>query len=176
MAQIPTARSVSVAPVTPALAGAVRALRVAPEQYAFVGDVAVHLIDCEACAHSEPMAILADGTVVGFYRLDLRSDGIGGCEDVGACALLRNLQLDRGHQGRGLATRAVRACVNDLELRHPSLRLLVLQVDCINTVALHVYRRTGFVDTGRFNYGGRSGPQRLMFRSLGARDNGARAA
>lgn len=167
---------VSVAPVTPALADAVRALRVAPAQYAYVGEVAVHLIDCEASPHSEPMAILADGVVVGFYRIDLRPGAIAGGDYGGTCALLRNLQVDRSCQGRGLGMRALRACVADLERRHPRLRLLALTVNCVNAPALRTYRSTGFVDSGRFQYGGRSGPQHLMFRKLGAVGMGESAA
>ncbi len=167
---------VTVAPVTWALADAARAVRVEPAQYAYVGEVAVHLIDCEASPHSEPMAILAEGVVVGFYRIDLRPGAIAGGDYGGACALLRNLQVDRTCQGRGLGTLAVRACVADLERRHLQLRLLALTVSCVNATALQIYRRTGFVDSGRFYYGGRSGPQHLMFRRLGPEGVGESAA
>lgn len=158
---------VSVAPVTPALAAAVRALRAEPSQYAFVGDVEANLIAGEADPHGEPMAILANGKVVGFYRIDLAPGAIAGCDYGNACASLHSMLVDRSCQGDGLGTRALAACVADLERRHPELRLLALTVNCANRAALHAYRNAGFVDSGQVYYGGRSGPQSLMFRRLG---------
>lgn len=158
--------AVRVAPVTAALAPAVRALRADPGQYAFVGDVQANLIDSEADPGSEPMAILCGGAVVGFYRIDLAPRAIDGCQ-YGACAALRSVLVDRSRQGQGLGTRALRACVADLERRHPRLRLLALTVNCANAAALHAYRKAGFVDSGRLYYGGRAGPQHLLLRRLG---------
>ena len=60
----------SASPVTPGLADAVRALRTAPGQYAYVGDVVFNLADADADANSDAMAILQPMIAVGFYRLD----------------------------------------------------------------------------------------------------------
>lgn len=160
------AGGIRVAPVGRATAAAVRALRVEAPQYAFVGDVQASLIACEADPNSQAMAILHGDVVVGFYRLDLAPGAIDGGQ-YGACAALRSVLVDRAHQRQGLGTRAMRACVADVERRHPGLRLLLLAVDCTNAAALRMYRACGFVDSGRPYHGGRSGPQRLLLRRLG---------
>ena len=158
---------VSVAPVTPDLERRVQALRVDPDQYAFVGDVQANLLHAQVSPASEPMAILADGEVVGFYRIDLRPGAIDGCDYGRACAALRSMLIDRQRQGQGLGPRALSACCADLERRHPQLRLLALTVNCVNHPAIRAYRRAGFVDTGQLYFGGSRGPQHLMLRRLG---------
>lgn len=158
---------VSVRPVTPDLVASVRALRVDAAQYAFIGDVEANLIDTQAHPHSEAMAILAGDEVVGFYRVDLRPGVVAGCEYGSGCALLRSMLIDRRHQGRGLGTRAILACCADLARRHPQLRTLALTVNCANPAAIAAYANAGFVDSGRLDFGGRAGPQRVMFRALG---------
>lgn len=157
---------VSVRVVTPALATAVRALRVAPEQYPFVGDVQDNLIHAQACPRSEAMAILADDAVIGFYRLDFAPNVASLNCLANAYAGLRAMMIDRGRQGHGFGTRALRACCDDLRRRHPQLRLLALNVNCANAPAIHAYRNAGFVDTGELYFGGRAGPQHLMVRWL----------
>lgn len=167
--------AVSVHPLTPELAREVRALRVEAAQYAFVGDVEVQLLDAEASPRTEPMAIVADGRVVGFYRIDFAPTVVAhrplGLDSAG----LRTMLVDRSCQGCGLGTRALAACCDDLQRRHPRLRLLALNVDCVNLAAIRAYRKAGFVDTGELHFGGRAGPQRLMVRRLGAGATDARA-
>ena len=165
---MPAADAVSVAPVTPALADAVRALRVRPAQYGFVGDIAQLLIEAERDPYSDAMAVLLGEDVVGFYRLDYSPVVVGG-KSLGANAVaLRSLMIDRDRQGRGLGRRALEACCADLRLRHPERRLLALTVNCGNLAALRLYRDSGFVDTGEFWFGGPSGPQRILLRRLDA--------
>ena len=154
--------------VTPDLARAVRALRVAPEQYPYVGDVGFNLASSEADPTSDAMAIVVDDAVVGFYRLDYAPTIVAWKAICGASVGLRAFMLDRRSQGQGLGTRAINACCTDLQSRHPDRRLLALNVNCQNRAAIHAYRKAGFVDTGELYFGGSAGPQHLMVRSLGA--------
>jgi RimJ/RimL family protein N-acetyltransferase len=157
---------IRVTPVTPGLAPAVRALRVAADQYAYVGAIEVNLLDAERTPDSEAMAILADDSVIGFYRLD-HAPGIAASKPLGAGAVgLRAFLLDRAWQGRGLAGGALRAVCGDLRRRHPQARLLALNVDCRNLAAISAYRGAGFVDSGELVFGGAAGPQRLMLREV----------
>lgn len=154
-----------VALITPSLACAVRALRVDPSQHAWVGDPTSNLIDAQADPHSDAMAVLLGEQVVGFYRIDMAPDACG--DGWGRrCAALRALVIDRDLQGQGLGTRAVRACCDDLQRRHPRLHLLMLQVGCTNHAAIAAYRNAGFIDTGQLRASVRSGPQRRMVRQL----------
>jgi RimJ/RimL family protein N-acetyltransferase len=157
---------IRVTPVTPELAPAVRALRVAAEQYAYVGDIEVNLLDAERTLESDAMAILSGDTVIGFYRID-HFPSIVTVKPLGPGAVgLRAFLIDRAWQGRGLAARAVRAVCDDLRQRHPQVRVLALNVNCRNVAAIRAYRNAGFVDTGELVFGGAGGPQHLMLRSL----------
>lgn len=160
------APDIRVTPVTPELAPAVRALRVAADQYAYVGDIAVNLLDAERTPDSEAMAILAGDSVIGFYRID-HFPSIVALKPLGTGAVgLRSFLIDRAWQGRGLAARAVQALCDDLRRRHPQVRLLALNVNCRNVAAIRAYRNAGFVDSGELVFGGCAGPQHLMLRSL----------
>jgi RimJ/RimL family protein N-acetyltransferase len=156
---------IRVAPVTRELAEPVRALRVAPEQYSFVGDIAFNLIDAERDPNSDAMAILVGDRVVGFYRLDY-APTIVALKPIPASVGLRAFLIDRCYQGRGYGTRAIAACCADLRRRHPERKLLALNVNCCNRNAIRAYRKAGFVDTGELYFGGSAGPQHLMLRSL----------
>lgn len=161
-----TSARISVAPVSAELAAAVRGLRVAPEQSAYVGDVAFNLADAERDPLSDAMAVLADDRVVGYYRLDFAPNTITG-RDLGEPTLgLRGMLIDRDAQGRGYGTLALRACCEDACRRHPQRRLLVLAVHCGNQHAIASYEAAGFHDTGERLSGGAAGPQQLMLRRL----------
>ncbi|NUO76537.1 MAG: GNAT family N-acetyltransferase [Lysobacter sp.] len=157
---------VRVVPVDDALADAVRALRVAPEQLQFVGDTAFNLDDTRRDPGSEAMAVLAGDEVVGFYRLDFHPEAVGGRAFEEPSVGLRAVVIDRERQGRGYGARAMDACCDDLRRRHPQRRLLALTVNCRNLAAIAAYRRSGFVDTGELFLGGPAGPQHLMLRRL----------
>ncbi|GAA4857948.1 GNAT family N-acetyltransferase [Luteimonas vadosa] len=157
-----------VVPVAPSQRGAIRALRLAPGQADYVGDIGLNLDSAESDPDSEAMAILADGVVVGFYRLDHRPTAVSRRRLDGRCAVLRALVIDQDWQGRGLARQVLLSCCNDLARRHPACRLLALNVDCRNTAAARAYRGAGFVDSGELHAGGRAGPQRLLLRAVGA--------
>ena len=159
---------IRVQPVTPALADAVRALRLAPGQDGDIGDPAFNLAQAQRDPACEAMAVLADDAVVGFYRLDATPNAIAG-HDFGVPTMgLRAFVIDAALQGRGYGTRALRVACADVRARHPQQRLLVLAVACRNLAAIAAYRHAGFVATGELLPGGRGGPQQLMLRDLGA--------
>ncbi|HJR73942.1 MAG TPA: GNAT family N-acetyltransferase [Luteimonas sp.] len=157
--------AIRVTQITGELAPQVRALRVAPEQYSFVGDVEFNLVDAERDPQSDAMAILAGDEVIGFYRLDYAPTVVA-LTPIAASVGLRSFLIDRRHQGHGYGAAAIEACCADLRRRHPERRLLALNVNCINRSAIRAYRKAGFVDTGEIYFGGRAGPQHLMLRSL----------
>jgi RimJ/RimL family protein N-acetyltransferase len=165
-AAMPGNTDIRVALVTPGLADAVRALRIAPEQYAYVGDVAFNLASADGDVRSDAMAVLLDGRVVGFYRLDYAPTIVAWKPICSASVGLRAFLIDQSLQGRGLAPRAIVACCEDLRQRHPERRLLALNVNCRNVAAIRAYRKSGFVDTGELYFGGSAGPQHLMVRRL----------
>ena len=159
---------VHVAPVTPAMYDAVRALQVGPGQGAYAGDAAFNLTNAQDDPQSEAMAVIADGAVVGFYRLDFARNAIIG-RDLGAPSVgLRAFLIDARQQGRGIGQRATVALCEDVRQRHPQRRLLLLLVHCRNLAGIVVYRKAGFIDTGKLFGGGRAGPQHLMLRPLPA--------
>jgi RimJ/RimL family protein N-acetyltransferase len=164
--------TIRVQPVTPALVAGVQALRVSLEQRDYVGDAAFNLSQTQADPLSEAMAILANDTVIGFYRLDFAPNAVAGRSFGVPSVGLRAFTLDLAQQGRGFGPRAMMAACDDLHRRHPQCRLLVLMVNCCNRAAVAAYRKAGCVDTGELHPGGRAGPQHLMLRSLGGEGHG----
>lgn len=159
---------IHVAPVTPTLAVGVRDVEVGPAQAQYVGNAAFNLQDAEADPLSEPMAILANGRVIGFYRLDFAPNTIIG-RSLGAPHVgIRAFCIDHRQQGKGYGARAVTAMAADLQKRHPSHRLLVLAVNARNRIAITTYQHGGFIHNGQYVPGGRAGPQLVMFRYQGA--------
>ncbi len=155
---------IHVAPVTPTLASGVRAVQVSAEQAAFVGNTAFNLLDAQSDPASEPMAILANGRVIGFYRLDFAPRSVVG-RDLGTPhAGIRAFCLDRAQQGHGYGMRAAIAMANDLARRHRDRRMLVLAVHCCNRIAIATYQRAGFLHNGHYLPGGRAGLQQVMLR------------
>ncbi|WP_363799379.1 GNAT family N-acetyltransferase [Lysobacter firmicutimachus] len=157
---------VRVVAVDAALAPAVRALQVAPEQWPFVGDASANLDQAWADPASEAMAILAGERVVGFYRLDFATAAIAGRAFAEPSVGLRSYVIDRDAQGRGYGRAAIAACRDDVRRRHPQRRLLALTVNVRNAAAIAAYRKAGFADTGELYLGGNAGPQHLMLLRL----------
>ncbi len=163
---MPAAVLIHVAPVTPTLAAGVRAVEVSPAQSAYVGNTAFNLLDAQSDANSEAMAILANGRVIGFYRLDFAPRAVVGRELGTPHVGVRAFCLDHRQQGRGHGSRAAAAMAEDARRRHPDRRLMVLAVHARNRIAIAAYQRAGFVHNGQYMPGGRAGPQLVMFRLL----------
>jgi ribosomal protein S18 acetylase RimI-like enzyme len=155
-----------VIPVEPPLHRALLRLRVRPAQRDRVGAMADLLADVTQCPGSEPMAIMRGDAPIGYYRIDASARSVAGRDFAQPARGLRSLFVDAHWQGRGFGTRALTLLLEDLAMRHPSTRLLVLTVDCDNRNATRMYRRAGFIDGGARYHGGRCGPQQLLLRAL----------
>jgi RimJ/RimL family protein N-acetyltransferase len=157
--------AIRVMPVTPRVRAALLSLRVTELQRDFVSDIAPSLEDAERCPGSTPMVILRNEEPIGYYRIETNAGTIA-TRDYDRPALgLRSFFIDHRWQGQGLASKALRAAIDDLSTRHPDSQLLVLLVNCRNLAALRLYLRAGFIDTGELYHGGRSGPQHLLWRA-----------
>lgn len=162
----PDDSSIRVAPVDPALRPALLGLGVLPAQRDWVRVIEDLLADVALCPGSEPMAILRGDTPVGYYRIEPNARSVAGRDFAVPALGLRAFFIDARSQGRGLGTQALAALVADVTERHAQARLLVLTVNCDNHVALQLYLRAGFTDSGELYHGGRSGPQHLLTRVL----------
>lgn len=117
---------------------AVSKLEVGPEQREFVANPNFYL---SLCAYDpplwNPLAILADGVVVGFlmWAID-SSDG---------SAWLGGITVDRQHQRKGYGAQAVQAAITMLA-DHQVLHF-ALSYHPSNLVASRLYLRLGFVET-----------------------------
>lgn len=153
-------------PVGPANRAAVLQLRVHPAQLGYVGAIADLLADAEACAGSQPLAIVEQDRPVGFVRIEAHARAVAG-HDLALPSLgLRAFFIDARHQGRGLGTLALHALLAMLAPRHPRARGIALAVDADNTPALALYRRSGFAPVRDGYHGGPSHPLRLLWRAL----------
>lgn len=169
--------AIRVEPVTATTAPAVRRLRLRDGQQVFTGSASRTLDATLQDPDSQAMAIVCrlpdhashgDGQVVGCYRLDFAPIVIDGQSLEREVVSLRSLMIDQAWQARGVATHALAACCADLQDRYPGRRLFALAVHAANTVALQLYRRAGFVDTGSVLADTSSGLQRILLRRLDA--------
>ncbi|MCD9007684.1 GNAT family N-acetyltransferase [Luteimonas sp. XNQY3] len=148
-------------------AEAVRRLALTATQAVYAGDIAFHVDNAMAARDSDAMVVLLGDTVIGFYRLDYPTP-VAATRDVDRRpVVLRAFALGMAWQGRGLGLPTLAACCADLARRHPGRPWLELTVHVANTVALHLYRRAGFVASEGMLPGGSGGPQHLMRRALG---------
>ena len=163
---MPPSITLRVMPTAVAPCAALLDLRVRPAQRVWVGMIADALADLACCPDSDSMAIWRDDTLVGHYRIDPHGRSIAGHDFALPTLGLRAFFIDARWQGQGLGTTALRAMFPDLAARYPAARQLALSVSTGNRVALHLYLRAGFVDSGERYHGGRSGAQQLLLRPL----------
>jgi diamine N-acetyltransferase len=131
--------SVTLEPVAAHNWRAVSKLEVGLEQREFVAAPNFYLV---LCAYDpplwNPLAILADGVVVGFLMWAIDSgDG---------SAWLGGITIDRQHQGKGYGTRAVQIAITMLSRDH-HVSHFALSYHPTNFVASRLYSRLGFVET-----------------------------
>lgn len=157
---------VCVVPLDERLRRLVAALRVLPEQLAFVGQASDLLADLAHSREALGMAVLQGDEPIGFYRIDLHPRSVTGRDFDEPVLGLRGFFVDARWQRRGLGRLALAALLDDLTKRLPWARWLVLGVDRSNTAALSLYRGAGFVDDGQLYDGGPAGAQLLMLRAL----------
>lgn len=163
--------AVHVLPVDAALAPRIQALRLAPGQYPYVGEIAFNVADARRDPMSDAMAVMTGDHAIGFYRLDLAPRAVIGRVLPAPHLGLRSLLLDRNWQGRGFGSAAMRACCADVQRRHPDRHWLALLVDCGNHAAIAAYCRAGFHVTGERRAVG-AWPQQVMLRRLGPDGDG----
>ena len=157
---------VVVLPVDTATRAAVLTLNVHPVQEQFAGQMPSALLAAENDSASEAMAIVIGLQVIGFYRLDFGPVAICG-RDFGRPSVgLKSFFVAAAWQGRGLGTRALRAVLDDLKVRHADLELLALSVNLRNPAARRLYLKAGFVDHGELYLSGAAGPQYVMLREI----------
>lgn len=138
--------SVTLVPITRENWLAAIALRVRPDQEAFVPSVPVSLAKV-AIKPDGPeeeyrsFAVMADGTMVGFGQLV-------GQFGVSPTLWISGLLIDAAFQGQGFGLAAVLAFV-ELAASAPACREVGLTVEPHNEQARRLYRSLGFVDTGQ---------------------------
>jgi ribosomal-protein-alanine N-acetyltransferase len=114
-------------------------LRVAPDQRNNVGEVARYLVRCLLEMHWQPVAIRADGELVGFVMWARDADD--GSYWIGG------FQIDQRFQRRGYGRAALTALIEALRAK-PECREIVLTYLPANTVAGNLYASLGFRETG----------------------------
>ncbi len=138
-------------------------LVVAPEQEKFSGTVADAFATVDAMVDFH--AIRLEQTIVGFFKIDrgyAERHHFAAPDELG----LRAFLIDLSHQGKGIATAAVRALPPYLQARYPTTRSVVLTVNMSNPAAKSCYRNGGFQDTSEIYEGGIAGAQLVMRMSL----------
>ncbi len=133
-----------------------------PDQERFSGRADQTLPLAERDPRRWPFALVEDGRPVGFLVLDETPSPALPSADL----VLRGFFVVAAEQGRGVAARMLAALPDVLAERFPQARSVVLTVNERNPVAVRVYLRAGFVDTGERYLGGSAGPQHVLVRTV----------
>lgn len=150
---------ITLAPVRPEDQPRVAHIATAPEQEVFAGTVAEAF--AEDPARFDLHLIAEAGTPVGLFKIDRDYAQTMPIAAPGALGL-RAFMIDRAHQGRGIATQAVRALGPYLRGQYPNHTTVDLTVNHRNGVARACYLNGGFTDTGADWPHGKAGPQDLL--------------
>lgn len=107
-------------------------------------------------------AVLRDNLLVGYFQLNFsRRETAHYCPEWDDCGL-EAMAVDRRLQGQGIGAAALRKLPSLMRRAFPDYRRVNLTVNMDNDPAIKAYGRAGFVDTGRFYHGARSGPQHIF--------------
>lgn len=141
-------------------------LAVLPEQESYIcSDLDKYVDSCRDDALLDCYLILKAGLPVGFFGLDAklkRHSGYVGSER--RALVLRCFFVDRRHQGKGYALKALTGLDDLIRLRYPGITEIFLTVNFKNTKAFGLYARAGFTSLPEPYLGGSSGPQHVMLR------------
>ena len=120
------------------------ALDVAEHQRGFVASNIYSLAEAKADGVSNPLAIYADGRMVGFTMYWYDADSGTGYID--------RLMVAEGHQGRGYGRAAMREVIGRLT-GMPGCRRIRTSFEPTNAVAWGLYESLGFRKTGEIDHG-----------------------
>lgn len=117
-------------------------LDVRDDQDGFVASNVYSLAESKFDPHAVPLAICADGEVVGFLMYEPRHD-VG---DPNTFMIYR-FMIDENHQGRGYGREAITTLIADLSRRMDCNRILICFVKG-NETARRFYESLGFRECG----------------------------
>ncbi len=110
-----------------------------PGQERFVAPVTYYLCLCHYDQIWHPLAIVADGSVVGHV--------MWGIDDADGSYWIGGLVVDGAAQGQGIGRATVHALIQRFAA-NPDCREVALSYHPDNLVARNLYRDLGFVETG----------------------------
>ncbi|MBY6068268.1 GNAT family N-acetyltransferase [Leisingera aquaemixtae] len=158
--------TLSLRPVARSEFDLVRHIQVEPDQTRFSGTVAQAFEEDEDGVDFH--AILNGSGAAGFFKIDRlyhETYSFAAPQDLG----LRAFMIDRGEQGKGLATATVAALKTYLPALYPGRGAVVLTVNLQNPGAIRCYLKGGFQDTGGIHPHGLAGPQHILRMELKGR-------
>ncbi len=139
----------------------VSAIEIHPEQIKFAGDIhgALHMLLSKPGPGVKGFALLAEEVPVAFLLLK-RPPVLPAWANEHS-ATLHALQVDHRAQGKGYGKACLQALPAVARAAWPEIRGLELSVDADNDLAIGLYTRLGWVDSGEA-YKGRIGYERRM--------------
>lgn len=132
--------TITLEPLTAALAERVRRLEVSPRQQRFIAGNAESLAEWRDHPGLKPLAIMAGPSVAGFVMYEENVDDDGTTEFN-----IFRLMIDRSHQGRGLGRKAMEALIAGLRTDPRPHRITTCFVP-ENQDARRLYASLGFVE------------------------------
>ncbi|QHJ71307.1 GNAT family N-acetyltransferase [Planococcus halotolerans] len=103
--------------------------------------------ECETDGTRHPVVILYDGEPAGFFVLQ-GWEGVKAYSDNPDAILLRGYSVNANFQGKGIAKESLFALDSFVKRNFPDKKEIILAVNHKNTLAQHVYKKSGFIDKG----------------------------
>lgn len=135
----------SIQPVTDSNRDAVLHLQVTPDQQRHIETTAECLAEAAGEARWHPVALKADGTLVGFAMYGAFPAWI--TPEAGEQVWLDRLLIDARHQGHGYGERALALLLAHLQAQYGT-DTIYLSVYADNDIAIRLYQKYGFAFTG----------------------------
>lgn len=138
-------------------------------QSEFVGDkeeIIDKLIPDRHQGRNVPYGIYSNHRPVGFFILSCENRTKAGLQNQETACWLESLMISDSHQGKGLARESLKRLPAVITRDFPNIRRLNLTVNLRNEIAISLYLKTGFTDTGGLFYGGPVGPQHIFTMEL----------
>lgn len=96
-----------------------------------------------------PIVLITNNEILTTFFILHEKEGVYPYSDNKQAILLRSFSTDSKHQGKGFAKMALNLLPDYIRNTFISINEIVLAVNSVNTSAISLYKKSGFIDTTR---------------------------
>ena len=107
------------------------------------------IVDSSKKKNRHPIVLVTNNEIVTTFFILQEKEGIETYSDNKHAILLRSFSTNSKYQGNGFAKKALQLLPSYIRSHFESINEIVLAVNSVNTVAITLYKKCGFIDTSR---------------------------